>query len=394
MPVVLDAGTNNKYHLEDPFYVGLRQQRVTGQEYDDFVDEFMQAVTKRYGHKMLIQFEDFANMNAFKYLHKYRNKYCVFNDDIDGTAAVTVAGLITSKRILEVPLKDHKYLFLGAGAAAVGIADLLCKMMIGMDGVNAIEARKRIVMFDKRGLLVKGRPEGVKEWQARYAVDEPPQKDFLAAVKHFRPTCLIGVSTVGKTFTPEILKLMGTMNKRPLIFALSNPNEKAECTPKEAYVHTGGRAIYASGSPFDAVTYEGVTYHSSQANNAYVYPGLALGAIVSGMHHITDEAIMDAVHTLCECTTDEDLKVGRLYSPLSGIQEISLRIATKMLEHSLEKGMCRVFPEPKDKMAYVKSQCYNFNYTDTMPTQWTYPEELNIVLQPLEPHLLYPHRPR
>ncbi|GJQ80054.1 hypothetical protein Trydic_g19341 [Trypoxylus dichotomus] len=381
MPIVIDAGTNNPKLLEDPFYVGLKEKRVTGPKYDEFVDELLQAVVNRFTPRVLFQFEDFGNHNAFRYLEKYRNQYCCFNDDIQGTAGVTVAGFLTSKRILGKQLKDHKYLYLGAGEAAVGIADLSCKLMVELEGLSLQEARSKIWMFDINGLLTKSRPEGLEERQSVYAVDHAVNKDFLSVVNEFKPSVLIGVCTVGRTFTPAILKAMGSFNERPMIFALSNPNSKAECTPLEAYENTEGRAIYASGSPFGDVEYNGKIYKPGQGNNAYIYPGMALGGIIGAVRHISDDVEFLAAKCVCDCTTDEDLKVGSLYPPLSKIQDVSANLAVKMLEYGLEKGICTIYPKPKDMMAYVKSRLYKFDYEDQLPRQWNYPEQKEVKLK-------------
>jgi len=374
LPITLDVGTNNQQLLDDPLYVGLRHKRVTGAAYDDFIDEFMEAVVKRYGQNTLIQFEDFGNHNAFRFLEKYRDQYCTFNDDIQGTASVAVAGLLASRRITNNRLSDNKFLFLGAGEAAIGIADLTVRAM-QVEGTSTEDARDKIWMVDIDGLLAKNRPEGKLEGhQIFYAKDHAVTKDLRAVVQEIKPSVLIGASAAGGAFTPDILRDMASFNKHPIIFALSNPTSKAECTAEQAYVNSDGRCVFASGSPFPPVTYNGRTYYPGQGNNAYIFPGVALGVICTGIHHIQEELFLIAAQTLADHVTDEDIKRGSLYPPLRMIRECSVKIATRIAQYAYEKGWASTYPEPEDKRTIVEAAMYNHNYDCPLPAVYPWPE--------------------
>ena len=358
LPVMLDVGTNNQTLLDDPYYVGLRQKRLSGTAYDEFVDEFVSAARAAFPG-VLIQFEDFANHSAFHLLHKYRDKICTFNDDIQGTASVALAGLFSAMRVTGGKLTDQKLLFLGAGEAATGIADLVVSAMKA-EGLSEAEARLRTWLVDSRGLVVKNRAN-LNESKLPYAHEHPPVGDFLTAIRTLKPTAIIGVAAVGGTFTPEVLQTMAKINKRPIIFALSNPTSKAECSAEEAYRHTAGRALFACGSPYDPVKLDGKTFVPRQGNNSYIFPGIGLGAIASGTRLVTDEMFMAAAHTLAQLVSATDLDQGSLYPALPRIREVSARIAAAVAEVAYKRGLATGQP-PKDLLAYVQSQMYDPRY--------------------------------
>ena len=358
LPVMLDVGTNNETLLNDPYYVGLRQKRLSGAAYDEFVDEFVTAARAVFPG-VLIQFEDFANHAAFYLLDKYRNKIPTFNDDIQGTASVALAGLFSALRVTGGKLSDQKILFLGAGEAATGIADLVVSAMVA-EGATEDEARLRVWLMDSRGLVVKNR-SGLNEQKLRYAHEHASVDDFLTAIRALKPTSIIGVAAVGGTFTPEVLRAMAEINKRPIIFALSNPTSKAECSAEEAYRHTDGRALFACGSPYDPVKLNGKTFVPRQGNNSYIFPGVGLGVITSGARLVTDEMFMAAARTLAQLVSEEDIKQGSLYPALPRIREVSAQIAAAVADVAYKRGLAAGQP-PDDLLAYVQTQMYDARY--------------------------------
>lgn len=389
LPILLDVGTNNIDLLEDPLYVGLRQKRVVGKEYDDFLDEFMEAIVKRYGQNTLIQFEDFGNHNAFRFLDRYRNSYCTFNDDIQGTAAVAMGGIYASTRVTGKSITDYTFLFAGAGEAAVGIADLVVKAMVA-EGVPKDEARQKIWMIDIDGLLTTTRKEGsLSDHQKNYAKDVEPMKNLQEIVEKVKPNVLIGASAAAGIFTPEILRIMATNNERPVVFALSNPTHKAECTADQAYKNTDGRVVFSSGSPFPPVEMNGKTFYPGQGNNAYIFPGIALGVITTGTHHISDDMFLIAARELANFVDQSDLDRGSLYPPLNAVREVSMRIAEGVTKCAYDKGLASTYPEPSDKRKWLQDQLYNFNYESSMPVTWPWPRMPYVKTRPLEPTILF-----
>jgi malate dehydrogenase (oxaloacetate-decarboxylating)(NADP+) len=354
LPVTIDAGTNNQELLNAPDYIGLPEQRLRGREYDLLINEFMAEATKLFPGVM-IQMEDFGNVNAFRLLEAYRDKYCMFNDDIQGTASVALAGLYSALRIKGGKLSDQRLLFLGAGEAAIGIGDLVSSAIME-EGLSLTEAHRKCWFVDSKGLVVKSRTE-LAEHKRPYAHEYPFHNDLLSAVEAVKPTAIIGVSGQPKTFTPEIIKAMGRINERPIIFALSNPTSKAECTAEEAYHYTDKRAIFASGSPFPEVNIDGQTFVPGQANNAYIFPGVGLGVLASAASRVTDEMFTAAAKSLTDQVTTEDLKIGRIYPALSCIREVSANIALVVAQVVFSRELTQM-SKPADLAGYIKSNMY------------------------------------
>jgi len=358
LPVMLDVGTDNEALATDPYYVGLRRSRLRGPEYDALVEEFVAAAQQVFPG-VLIQFEDFANRNAFRLLKKYRERICTFNDDIQGTAAVALAGMLCALRISGRRLSDQVLLYLGAGEAATGIADLVVSAMMA-EGASEAAARSRNWLFDSQGLVVKARGE-LAEHKRPYAHDREPIAQFGAAIGALKPTGIIGVAATGGLFTPEVLETMARLNERPIVFALSNPTSKSECTAEQAYRHTQGRALFACGSPFDPVTLGGRTFVPRQGNNSYIFPGVGLGVIASGARRVTDEMFMAAARTLAALVSEADLAQGSLYPALPRIREVSAQIAAAVARIAYERGLAQG-EVPRDLLAHVQKQMYDPRY--------------------------------
>lgn len=359
LPITIDVGTNNEGLLKDEFYIGLRQKRATGQEYAELLDEFMNAVKQNYGEKVLVQFEDFGNHNAFELLTKYRHTHLAFNDDIQGTASVVLAGLISALRAVGGKLAEQKFLFLGAGEAGTGIAELIALEMSKQTKAPVEETRKKIWLVDSKGLIVRSRLESLQHFKKPWAHEHEPVKTLLDSVKAIKPTVLIGSSGVGKTFTKEVVEAMASLNEKPIILALSNPTSQSECTAEEAYTWTKGKAIFASGSPFDPVNYNGKTYVPGQANNAYIFPGLGLGLIISGAIRVNDGMLLAASEALASQAIPENFEKGLIYPPFSNIRKISAHIAASVAAKAYELGLASHLPRPKDLVKYAESCMYS-----------------------------------
>ncbi len=358
LPITIDVGTNNDALLNNPFYFGLREERTTGIEYDELLDEFMEAASEVFPN-VLIQFEDFANQNAYRLLEKYQDDYFTFNDDIQGTGSVVLAGLLTAVKYLGSKFRRQRILFYGAGSAALGIAENIVHRM-EMTGVALQDAREKVYLFDSRGLVVKGR-DHLTPIKEKYTHSMGSAADFHEAVRKVKPTMIIGVSGQPKVFTKEVIQTMANLNERPIIFALSNPTNKAECSAEDAYYGSDGRAIFASGSPFNPVAYKSKTFYPGQGNNAYIFPGVGLGVVVSKSKRVTDEMFIIAAQELAKMVTNEDLDKGRMYPSLSNIRDISFNIAVAVAEYTFDNDLAQVHrPESISKM--VREKVYEPKY--------------------------------
>ncbi len=354
LPIMFDVGTNNETLLNDPLYNGLEQRRLRGKEFDELLDEFIEAAQETFPG-VLIQFEDFGNINAFRLLDKYSDKVKCFNDDIQGTGAVALSGIMGALRISGGKLSEQRLLFLGAGEAGIGTADSFVAALVE-EGIPIDEARKQCWFVDTQGLLNSNR-ENIAPHKQRFARDLPPIDNFLEAVNTLKPTVILGLSGQPGSFPKEVIEAMAAINKHPIIFALSNPTSKAECTAEEAYRWSKGRAIFASGSPFDSVKYGGKTHVPGQGNNVYIFPGVGLGAIVSGSRKVTDEMFLAASHSLASQVSEADLAMGCVYPSLMRVREVSAKIAYEVAKIAWANGLTDL-EEPDDLMAEIHKVMY------------------------------------
>lgn len=370
LPMYLDAGTNNEMYLNDPLYIGLRQKRPPTEELYAFVDEFVEAVQEVFPNCCL-HFEDWTGVDAIALLARYRNKVSIYNDDIQGTAGVTLAGMINALKLTGGELKGQRILFLGAGSAAIGLADLLVSAL-GQQGVAPDVARQQIRMFDTQGLVVAGRP-GLAAHKLPYAHDLPPSKPFnhldlateqpeiIAAIDDFKPTVLIGVSTIGKLFSKEVVEAMSRHNALPVVFALSNPSEKHECLPVDAYTWTAGKVVYAGGVQFPPVHLDGKTFLPSQANNLYIFPAVGMAIYATNASRVTDEMFIEAAHAVADQVSDQQLKLGMLFPPQSNILEVEIQTAARVAKLVFDAGLARV-ERPADMLAFIREHVYTPAY--------------------------------
>jgi len=357
LPVMLDVGTNSKELRDDTFYIGYPYERLKGKEYFDLVDEFVMAVQHKYP-SALIQFEDFSTPNAYTLLNKYKDKVLCFNDDIQGTASVALAGIFASSRITGVAYKDLKVLFLGAGSASTGIADLMISAFME-EGLSKEEAYRRLWFVDSSGLVVSGRKD-LEHHKARYAQNHIAL-NFTEAIEELKPNVLIGATGAPGSFTEEIVQKMCEINERPVIFALSNPTSRAECTAEQAYNWSDGKVVFASGSPFDQVNYKRKIYKAGQGNNAYIFPGIGLGIAVCKPKIVQDSAFLTAAKTLANFVSEEDIARGSVYPPLTDIRKISLEIAVAVGNKIFDSGLAQI-ERPKNLKETIAEYMYDPRY--------------------------------
>ncbi len=358
LPVMLDVGTNNQALLEDPLYLGLRQNRVRGAEYEAFIDEFVQAVQELFP-KSCLQWEDFANINAVPILARYRDKICTYNDDIQGTAAVALAGVLAALRITGQKLTEQRFLFLGGGSAATGIAELISEAM-ALEGLPIDRARTCNWLFDINGLMVTSRTD-LADFQKPFAHAHAPIATFVAAIEAIKPTGIIGVSTVPKLFNQPVIEAMARINERPIIFPYSNPTSRSECTAEEAYKWSAGRAVFASGSPFPPVQIDGKTLVPGQGNNVYIFPAMGMAVLATEAKRVTEEMFIIAARAVAEQVTEANLATGLIYPPTSNILDASLHTAARIAEYIFDHELAGI-ARPDDIDAHVRARAYKAVY--------------------------------
>jgi malate dehydrogenase (oxaloacetate-decarboxylating)(NADP+) len=358
LPMYLDAGTNNEQYLHDPLYLGMRKTRPSTQELYSFVDEFVEAVQEVFP-KCCIHFEDWTGVDAVHLLQRYRDEYCVYNDDVQGTAGIVLAGMINAAKIKGKKLSDEKYLFLGAGSAGIGLADLLCTAMV-QEGLTLKQAQSRVYMFDINGLLEDTRNDLV-DFQKPYAHTHAPTRDFVAAIESIKPTTIIGVSTVGGTFTQKVIEAMSRINERPVVLALSNPTEHTECTAEQAYTWSKGKAIYAAGVQFPPVHFNGQTFLPGQANNFYIFPAVGMAIFATQASRVTDEMFIEAARAVADQVSSDLLTQGLLYPLQSNILETEIQTAARVAKLVFDLGLARV-ARPADMVAFIRKHLYKPEY--------------------------------
>ena len=364
LPIYLDAGTNNEQYLHDPLYLGMRETRPPIEELYSFVDEFVGAVQERFP-KCCIHFEDWTGSDAVHLLKRYRDKYCVYNDDVQGTAGIVLAGMINAARLKGTKLKDEKYLFLGAGSAAIGLADLICSAMV-QEGMPLQDAQARVYMSDINGLLDDSRKD-LFDFQKPYAHKHAPSRDFVAAIESIKPTTIIGVSTVGGLFNRRVIEAMSRINERPVVLALSNPTDHAECTPEQAYTWSNGKAIYAAGVQFPTVQFKGQTFLPGQANNFYVFPAIGMAVFATQASRVTDEMFIEAAKAVADQVPSDLLQQGLLFPLQSNILEAEIQTAARVAKLVFDSGLARV-DRPGDMVAWIRQHVYKPEYThETSP---------------------------
>jgi malate dehydrogenase (oxaloacetate-decarboxylating)(NADP+) len=358
LPMYLDAGTNNEQYLHDPLYLGLRKTRPSTEDLYSFVDEFMEAVQELYP-RCCVHFEDWTGVNAVHLLQRYRDEYCVYNDDVQGTAGIVLAGMINAAKIKGTRLSDEKYLFLGAGSAGIGLANLLCSAMV-QEGLTLKQAQDRVYMFDINGLLETTRTELV-DFQKPYAHKHAPTRDFSAAIEVIKPTTIIGVSTIGGAFTQKVVESMSRINQRPVILALSNPTDHAECTAEQAYTWSKGKVIYAAGVQFAPVHLNGQTFLPGQANNFYIFPAIGMAIFATQASRVTDEMFVEAARAVADQVPSALLNQGLIYPLQSNILETEIQTAARVAKLVFDSGLARV-PRPADMVSFIREHVYEPEY--------------------------------
>ncbi|MBV8883879.1 MAG: NAD-dependent malic enzyme [Chroococcidiopsidaceae cyanobacterium CP_BM_RX_35] len=358
LPMYLDAGTNNEEYLQDPLYLGLRKPRPSTEDLYSFVDEFVEAVQKIFPH-CCIHFEDWTGVDAVHLLERYRDKVSCYNDDVQGTAGITLAGMINATKLKGTQLKDEKYLFLGAGSAGIGLANLLCSALV-KQGMTLEEARSHVYMFDSNGLLESTRTDLV-DFQVPYAHPHSPMRDFVAAIESIQPTTIIGVSTVGGAFNQKVVEAMCRINDRPVILALSNPTDHAECTAEQAYTWSNGKAIYAAGVQFPPVHLNGKVLLPGQANNFYIFPAVGMAIYATEAKRVPDELFIEAATAVADQVPADQLQQGLLYPLQSNILETEIKTAVRVAQLVFDMGLARV-DRPSDLEAFIRSHVYKPEY--------------------------------
>jgi len=358
LPMYLDAGTNNEQYLHDPLYLGLRKTRPSTEELYSFVDEFVEAVQELYP-RCCIHFEDWTGVDAVHLLQRYRDKYCVYNDDVQGTAGIVLAGMINAAKIKGTKLSDEKYLFLGAGSAGIGLANLLCSAMV-QEGLTLKQAQDRVSMFDINGLLETTRTDLI-DFQKPYAHKHAPTRDFIAAIESIKPTTIIGVSTIGGAFTQNVVESLSRINQRPVILALSNPTDHAECTAEQAYTWSKGKAIYAAGVQFAPVHLNGQTFLPGQANNFYIFPAIGMAIFATQASRVTDEMFIEAARAVADQVPSDLLNQGLIYPLQSNILETEIQTAARVTKLVFDSGLARV-PRPADMVSFIREHVYKPAY--------------------------------
>ena len=358
LPMYLDAGTNTEQYLKDPLYLGLRKARPATEVLYSFVDEFVEAVQEVFP-RCCIHFEDWTGVDAVHLLQRYRDRYCVYNDDVQGTAGITLAGMINATKLKGTQLKDEQYLFLGAGSAGIGLANLLCSALVAQ-GMTLEDAQSRVHMFDVNGLLESTRTDLV-DFQLSYAHPHAPCKDFVAAIESIRPTTIIGVSTIGGAFNQQVVEAMSRINERPVILALSNPTEHAECTAEQAYTWSKGKVIYAAGVQFAPVHLDGQVFLPGQANNFYIFPAVGMAIYATQASRVSDEMFIEAAAAVADQVPPAMLAQGLLYPPQANILETEIQTAARVAKLVFDSGLARV-DRPADMVEFIRKHVYKPEY--------------------------------